>query len=75
MWRAGWPREESYTPAHMTDAAVASSERATLARAALDRGFERMVLQVEAGNATALRLYARCGFTTAWAYGYWEKGE
>jgi ribosomal protein S18 acetylase RimI-like enzyme len=46
---------------------------ATLARVALDQGFERIVLQVQADNATAQRLYARCGFTTAWAYGYWEK--
>jgi predicted GNAT family acetyltransferase len=61
-------------PAHR-GAGNASRVVSTLARTALDRGFERMVLQVEAGNATALRLYARCGFTTAWAYGYWKKGE
>ena len=47
----------------------------TLARAAMDRGFERMLLQVEAGNAPARRLYARCGFTTAWTYGYWKRGD
>jgi N-acetylglutamate synthase len=45
----------------------------TLARIALDQGFERMVLQVEAGNATAQRLYARCGFATAWCYSYWKR--
>jgi ribosomal protein S18 acetylase RimI-like enzyme len=45
----------------------------TLARIALDKGLERMVLQVEAGNATAQRLYARCGFTTTWTYGYWKR--
>jgi ribosomal protein S18 acetylase RimI-like enzyme len=45
----------------------------SLARVALDKGFERMVLQVEAGNATAQRLYARCGFTSVWTYGYWKR--
>jgi N-acetylglutamate synthase len=45
----------------------------TLARVALDKGFERIVLQVEAGNLTAQRLYARCGFETVWAYEYWKK--
>jgi ribosomal protein S18 acetylase RimI-like enzyme len=47
----------------------------TLARVARDKGFERMVLQVQAGNAPAQRLYARCGFATAWSYSYWEKGN
>jgi N-acetylglutamate synthase len=45
----------------------------TLARVAMGKGFERMVLQVEAGNDAAKRLYGRCGFTTAWSYGYWKK--
>ena len=46
---------------------------ATLARIALDRGFERMVLQVQIDNAPAQRVYARCGFATAWSYGYWNR--
>ena len=46
---------------------------ATLASAALDRGFERLVLQVQADNTAAQRLYGRCGFVTAWTYGYWKK--
>ncbi|HWI78534.1 MAG TPA: GNAT family N-acetyltransferase [Ramlibacter sp.] len=45
----------------------------TLARAALDKGFESIVLQVQADNLPAQRLYARCGFTTAWTYNYWQK--
>jgi ribosomal protein S18 acetylase RimI-like enzyme len=52
---------------------LASRVVSTLARVALGQGFERMVLQVEAGNATAQRLYARCGFATAWTYEYWNK--
>lgn len=46
---------------------------AGLAEAALARGFERVFLQVEAGNAPALALYARAGFETAWGYGYWQR--
>jgi N-acetylglutamate synthase len=46
---------------------------ATLARIALNQGFERMVLQVQTDNATAQHVYARCGFTTAWSYGYWTR--
>ncbi|MES2632035.1 MAG: GNAT family N-acetyltransferase [Pseudomonadota bacterium] len=45
----------------------------TLASTAAGRGYEPMVLQVEAGNAVAQRLYARCGFRTAWRYSYWER--
>jgi len=45
----------------------------TLAQTAIDNGFERLVLQVEAGNHAAQRVYARCGFSTAWTYGYWRK--
>ncbi len=29
-------------------------------------------LQVEAHNTAALALYAKCGFATAWVYGYWR---
>ncbi|MBS0453093.1 MAG: GNAT family N-acetyltransferase [Proteobacteria bacterium] len=46
---------------------------AGLAQAALYRGFERVFLQVEAGNAPALALYRRAGFTTAWTYRYWQR--
>jgi predicted GNAT family acetyltransferase len=46
---------------------------AGLAQAALDRGLERVFLQVEEGNTKAIALYQRCGFTTAWRYHYWRK--
>jgi len=44
---------------------------AALPSAALERGVERVFLQVEAGNAPAVSLYAKAGFTTAWRYSYW----
>jgi len=47
---------------------------AGLAQAALDRGYPRVFLQVEAGNAAALALYRRAGFQPAWAYRYWQRG-
>jgi ribosomal protein S18 acetylase RimI-like enzyme len=46
---------------------------ATLADAAQARGLNRMALQVEAGNDSALALYRRAGFSTAWTYSYWKK--
>ncbi len=51
---------------------LASRIIATLAGIALERGYERMMLQVERNNETAQKLYARCGFTVAWSYAYWE---
>ena len=47
---------------------------AGLAQAALERGYERVFLQVEAGNAPALALYRRAGFHPAWTYRYWHPG-
>lgn len=46
---------------------------AGLAQAALDRGFEHVFLQVEAGNEPALALYRRAGFAQAWTYRYWQR--
>ncbi|MFC5522821.1 GNAT family N-acetyltransferase [Polaromonas jejuensis] len=46
---------------------------AGLAEAALHRGFERIFLQVEEGNAPARALYRRAGFETAWCYEYWRR--
>lgn len=46
---------------------------ATLAAAALAKGYQRMFLQVEANNAAAQALYRRAGFEPAWTYAYWRK--
>ena len=52
---------------------LASRIIATFAGVALERGCERMMLQVERENEAAQKLYARCGFRTAWDYSYWER--
>ena len=52
---------------------LASQVLVGLADVAAARGFERIFLQVEEGNAAARALYARAGFTTAWRYHYWRK--
>lgn len=44
-----------------------------LAEVALERGLERMFLQVEEDNSGALSLYRRAGFVTAWHYDYWTR--
>ena len=46
---------------------------ATLASAALAKGYERMFLQVQADSAPALSLYRRAGFELAWTYVYWRR--
>ena len=51
---------------------LATRVLAGLADAATDRALERVFLQVEEGNAVALALYRRAGFTTAWRYHYWR---
>jgi ribosomal protein S18 acetylase RimI-like enzyme len=60
-----------------TDAAqrgrgLAGRVLAGLARVALERGFEKVFLQVEAQNDPALALYRRAGFQTRWQYRYWQ---
>lgn len=52
---------------------LAARVLAGLADAATDRALERVFLQVEEGNASALALYGRAGFTTAWRYHYWRQ--
>ena len=44
-----------------------------LANDAIDRGYERIFLQVEDNNTGAQSLYARAGFTTVWRYAYWQR--
>ncbi|WP_256735187.1 GNAT family N-acetyltransferase [Variovorax sp. dw_954] len=52
---------------------LAGRVMAGLARAALARGYQRVFLQVEAGNAPALALYRRAGFAPQWTYEYWTQ--
>lgn len=51
---------------------LAGQVLARLARGALERGATKVFLQVEAGNAPALALYGRAGFTPLWRYHYWR---
>jgi GNAT superfamily N-acetyltransferase len=48
---------------------------AGLAQAALERGFERVFLQVDAHNMAAHALYRRAGFSTRWQYRYWQRQQ
>lgn len=52
---------------------LAARVMAGLADTAIARGLQRVFLQVEEGNTSALVLYHRAGFTTAWRYHYWRK--
>ncbi len=52
---------------------LASRVLATLAGAAIERGYDQVFLQVAAENATAKSLYRRAGFTPAWTYSYWRQ--
>ncbi|HUR89225.1 MAG TPA: GNAT family N-acetyltransferase [Ramlibacter sp.] len=51
---------------------LATGVLAALAQAALERGYVRLMLQVERENEAAQKLYARCGFERAWTYLYWK---
>lgn len=61
------------TAQHCRGQGLAGRVLATLARAARERGLPHIFLQVEAHNASALALYRRAGFQTAWTYSYWKK--
>jgi predicted GNAT family acetyltransferase len=52
---------------------LATRVLAALAQAAIERGHERLMLQVEGANDAAQKLYARCGFERAWTYNYWRR--
>jgi ribosomal protein S18 acetylase RimI-like enzyme len=52
---------------------LAARVLATLAGAAIARGYGQVFLQVAAGNAAAKSLYRRAGFETAWVYSYWRR--
>lgn len=54
---------------------LAARVLAGLADAALARGLERVFLQVEAENTSALTLYRRAGFSTVWRYHYWRPAQ
>jgi ribosomal protein S18 acetylase RimI-like enzyme len=45
---------------------------ASLAREAINRGLDRVFLQVQEDNLAAQALYQRAGFVTAWRYHYWR---
>jgi GNAT superfamily N-acetyltransferase len=52
---------------------LATRVLAGLARHARAHQLERVFLQVEESNSTALALYHRAGFLTAWRYHYWRR--
>lgn len=51
---------------------LASAVMRAMGEEAQRRGIARVFLQVDAENATALSLYRRIGFETAWPYVYWH---
>lgn len=54
---------------------LAARVLAGLADTAIAHGLQRVFLQVEESNTSALALYHRAGFTTAWRYHYWRKPQ
>ena len=52
---------------------LAGSVLATLADAAIERGYGQLFLQVATENTGAKSLYRRAGFTPAWVYSYWRR--
>jgi ribosomal protein S18 acetylase RimI-like enzyme len=52
---------------------LAARVLATLAGAAIERGYGQVFLQVSAQNTAAKSLYRRAGFERAWTYSYWRQ--
>lgn len=52
---------------------LAARVLAGLADSATESKLNRVFLQVEENNTSALALYRRAGFTTAWRYHYWRR--
>ena len=72
----GWASAHGMRTAQgMRGRGLAGRVLASIAQEAIQRGIERMFLQVEEGNAPALALYRRAGFSTAWRYQYWSNHE
>lgn len=59
-------------PAHRGKG-LAGRVLAGMAEVAMQRGIERVFLQVEEGNTAARALYRRAGFKTVWSYDYWTQ--
>ncbi len=51
---------------------LAAQVLAGLADVALERSVDKVMLQVEEDNVSALALYRRAGFSTVWKYVYWQ---
>lgn len=72
----GWASAHGMRTAQgMRGRGLAGRVLASIAQDAIRQGIGRMFLQVEEGNAAALSLYRRAGFSTAWCYEYWSKHE
>lgn len=73
VYSQGWASLHGLrTVVHARGQGLAAQLMACLAQEALRRGLADTFLQVEEENATALGLYRKAGFATAWRYHYWH---